>query len=266
MAQQITVVDAFTDRRYAGNQAAVCVLAAPTTEGWMQAVAAEMNLSETAFVVPRGDGDHDLRWFTPTVEVDLCGHATLAAAHVLGGTARFHTRSGPLTCSPGPNGTIELDLPARPVNPVGDGASWAPALGLAADRIVAASQGGDWVLVEVATADDVRAVVPDRAAILARGGYVLVASHPGDEGDDSACRYFAPRAGIDEDPVTGSAHCVIGPWLAGRTGRSTFTGRQLSARGGVIGMRVAGDRVTVSGHAVTVLEGSLHDDPPTAPA
>ncbi|MCU1350893.1 MAG: oxidoreductase [Acidimicrobiales bacterium] len=262
MPQPITVVDAFTDQPFAGNQAAVCVLAEATTEAWMQAVAAEMNLSETAYVVPRADGDHDLRWFTPTVEVDLCGHATLASAHVLGGTARFHTRSGLLTCGPGPDGTIELDLPARPVTPSGDGREWAPALGLDADRIVGAWRGGEWVLVEVRDPDDVRAAVPDRATVLALGGYALVASHPGDDGFDSACRYFAPGAGIDEDPVTGSAHCVLGPWLAERTGGAAFTGRQVSARGGTVGMRVSGDRVTVSGHAVTVLEGALRSDPP----
>jgi predicted PhzF superfamily epimerase YddE/YHI9 len=265
MGQPITVVDSFTDNPFAGNPAGVCVLRAATTEAWMRAVAAELNLSETAFVAPRDDGDHDLRWFTPTTEIELCGHATLASAHVLGGSGRFHTLSGLLTCAPGDGGTIVIALPANPAVPVADPPEWAPALGLAPDRVagVWATPNG-WVMVEVPSAADVRACVPDAAAIVALGGIVLVAA-PGDRpGVDSVCRVFGPGSGIPEDPVTGAAHCILAPWLAARTGRSEFVGEQASARGGRVGMRLDGDRVLVSGHAVTVWEGTLAVDPPPA--
>jgi len=265
MGQAVTVVDSFTDTPFAGNPAGVCVLAASTTEEWMRAVAAELNLSETAFVVSRGDGEHDLRWFTPTTEVDLCGHATLASAHVLGGEARFHTRSGLLTCGRGAGGTITLDLPAGPVEPLAVDVGWAPALGLAADRVVGASANAVWTLVEVASPADVRAIVPDRDRILALGGHMMAVAAPGDRpGVDSVARVFAPELGIDEDPVTGAAHCVIAPWLAARTGRAEHTGEQASARGGTVGMRLDGDRVVLSGRAVTVWDGTLLHDPPPA--
>ena len=266
MAQPIVVVDSFTDAPFAGNPAAVCVLAAPTSEAWMQSVAAEMNLSETAFVVPRPDGDHDLRWFTPTTEVDLCGHATLASAHVLGGDVRFHTRSGPLECRVAGEGAIEMSFPALVVTPLADPPDVATALGLAPEGVVAVyGNGGGWVLIELATAADVRAATPVLSALQDLGGFATVVAFPGeDEGVDSVCRVFVPGAGIDEDPVTGSAHCLIGPLLAARTGRTEFTGEQASARGGIVGMRVEGDRVVLSGHAVTVLEGILREDPPPA--
>ncbi len=265
MGQAISVVDSFTDTPFAGNPAGVCMLAGPTIEAWMQAVAAELNLSETAFAVPRPGGDHDLRWFTPTTEIDLCGHATLATAHVLGGKGRFHTRSGVLTCVPGDGGAIVMDFPAIAVAPVADPPDWAPALGLAPGTLggVWATDDG-WVLAEASTAAEVRAVVPDRDAILALGGSVVVVAAGDRPGVDSVCRVFVPGAGIDEDPVTGAAHCVIGPWLAARTGRREFLGEQASARGGTVGMRVDGDRVALSGRAVTVWEGTLHADPPPA--
>jgi PhzF family phenazine biosynthesis protein len=266
MAQPIVVVDSFTDVPFAGNPAAVCVLAAATSEAWMQSVAAEMNLSETAFVVPRPDGDHDLRWFTPTTEVDLCGHATLASAHVLGGDPRFHTRSGLLECRAAGEGAIEMSFPALTVTPMADPPEVASAVGVAPDRVVAvyANEGG-WVVIELASAADVRAAVPDLSAVQDMGGSATVVAFPGeDEGIDSVCRVFVPGAGIDEDPVTGAAHCLIAPLLAARTGRTEFTGEQASARGGIVGMRVAGDRVVLSGHAVTVLEGTLREDPPPA--
>jgi PhzF family phenazine biosynthesis protein len=259
MAQPVVVVDAFTDQPFAGNPAAVCLLPEAASEPWMRSVAAEMNLSETAFVSPRPDGDHDLRWFTPTAEVDLCGHATLASAHVMGGDRTFHTRSGPLRCRARRDGTIAMDFPAVRIEPAGGAGDWAAALGLAADRVLGV-YGNDakWVFAELASPADVRAVVPDQPAIVALGGYVTVAAAPGDrEGVDSVCRVFAPAAGIPEDPVTGSAHCLIAPWLAARTGRDTFTGVQASARGGVVGMRLDGDRVELSGRAVTVMEGML---------
>jgi PhzF family phenazine biosynthesis protein len=271
MSHPITVVDSFTDTAFAGNPAGVCVLARPTTEAWMQAVAAELNLAETAFLAPRPDGDHDLRWFTPTTEVDLCGHATLASAHVLGGERRFHTRSGVLVCRPAGGGAIAMDFPAIPVLPVEAPAlgEWAVALGLGADRLAGISAGGGWTLVEAVAPADVRSARPDRTAIagLAPDSAVLLAAAPGDRpGVDSVCRVFAPVFGIDEDPVTGSAHCVLAPWLAARSdpGRSSFVGEQVSARGGAVGMELAGERVLLSGRAVTVIEGTLHSDPPPA--
>jgi PhzF family phenazine biosynthesis protein len=266
MGQRITIVDSFTDAPFAGNPAGVCILAHPTTAGWMQAVAAELNLSETAFVVPRGDGDHDLRWFTPTTEIDLCGHATLASAHVLGGQCRFHTRSGLLVCGPTGDGAVTLDFPASPPEPVADPPDWGPALGVASDRVLGVwSTPNGWTLVELAEAADVRAAVPDRGAILALGGHMVAAAAAGDRpGIDSVARVFAPALGIDEDPVTGAAHCVLAPWLAERTGRTEFTGEQASTRGGIVGMRLVGDRVVLSGRAVTVIDGTLHSEPPPA--
>ncbi|MCU1370509.1 MAG: hypothetical protein JWO77_1703 [Ilumatobacteraceae bacterium] len=263
MPHPITIVDAFTDQPFAGNPAAIVVLAEPAPEAWMQAVAAEVNLAETAFLVPRDDGDHDLRWFTPTVEVDLCGHATLASAHVLGGTNRFHTRSGVLVCETADDGSIALDLPATSVDPA-PVEGWAEVFSLASDRVIAALAGGGWAVVEVASAADVEAARPDCDALLAFGGHaIVVADATGDDAVpyDSVCRTFVPAAGIDEDPVTGSAHCLLAPWLAARHGRSSFLGRQASARGGTIGMEVHGDRVILRGTAITVSTGTLLVDP-----
>jgi PhzF family phenazine biosynthesis protein len=267
MAVPLSVVDAFTDHPFSGNPAGVCLLDAPAPEAWMQAVAAEVNVAETAFVAPRDDGDHDLRWYTPTVEVDLCGHGTLASAHVLGGSGRFHTRSGLLTCTPGADGAIEMDLPAAEVHADAgaDLATWADAFGLAAEQALGVHTSANrWVLVEVASAGDVRAAELDRAALVALGGFAtVVADTTGDDREpfDSVCRTFVPGAGIDEDPVTGSSHCVIAPWLVARSGRHQLTGHQASRRGGVVGMRVEGDRVVLSGRAVTISEGHLLIDP-----
>lgn len=265
MTQQIIVVDAFTETPFRGNPAAVCVLARPASEPWMQSVATEMNLSETAFVSPRDDGDHDLRWFSPTAEIDLCGHATLASAHVLGGSGRFHTRSGVLTCRPGRNGAIEMDFPAIRVEPVPDPPDWSGPLGVEPTDIVGVHAAPGWRLVEMVAAEQVRRAEPDIAGILGLGGHMVLAAAPGDRaGIDSVCRMFAPAIGIDEDPVTGAAHCLLAPWLAERTGRLTFTGEQASARGGVVGMRLEGERVVLSGHAVIVLEGALRPPVPVA--
>jgi PhzF family phenazine biosynthesis protein len=263
MGFSLTVVDAFTDQPFSGNPAGIVQLAEAAPVSWMQAVAAEVNLAETAFLVPRDDGDYDLRWFTPTVEVDLCGHATLASAHVLGGSNRFHTRSGVLTCEVDGDGSITLDLPAARVEPAAS-AGWDAVLGLAAGRVVGAWEGGGWALVEVATAGDVEAASPVRDELLAFGGHAIVAADTsGADGIefDSVCRTFVPAAGIDEDPVTGSAHCVLAPWLAERTGRSTFLGRQASTRGGTVGMELRGDRVVLRGAAVTVSTGELLVEP-----
>jgi PhzF family phenazine biosynthesis protein len=254
----VAIVDAFTDVAFRGNPAVVCRLNAPVTEVWMQTLAAEMNQPMTAFVLPRPDGDYDLRWFTPTTEVEICGHATLATAHLLGGDLRFHTKSGLLTCRQADDGRIEMDFPAIPVEPLADSSALAAALRLDPKQIVATWSGGQWWLVELASAADVRSVKPDRESLVVIGGVSVVFATPGDrDGVDSVCRVFLPSSGIDEDPVTGSAHCVIAPQLAKSTGKTRFVGEQVSPRGGIIGMQVTGDRVILSGRAVTVIDGSL---------
>jgi PhzF family phenazine biosynthesis protein len=254
----LAIVDAFTDVAFRGNPAAVCRLHAPVTDDWMQMLAAEMNQPMTAFVLPRADADYDLRWFTPTTEVEICGHATLATAHLLGGDVRFHTKSGALTCRRADDGRIEMDFPALAVDPLTDSSALAAALGLKPEQIVATWSGGEWWLVELASPADVRAVKPDRESLVVVGGVCVVFATPGDrDGVDSVCRVFQPGSGIDEDPVTGSAHCVIAPQLAKRTGKTRFVGEQVSPRGGIVGMHVTGDRVILSGRAVTVIEGSL---------
>jgi len=254
-------VDAFSDRPFSGNPAAVCILQSPRSEDWMQSVAAEMNLAETAYVSATAEG-FDLRWFTPAVEVDLCGHATLAAAHVLwqterlgkGDPARFMTRSGQLTCVQR-DGLIEMDFPAEPAS----AAETPPAL-LAALGVEAAFVGRNRFdyLVEVEDAGTLRNIKPDFrriAEISARG--IIVTCRSDDARFDFLSRFFAPAAGIEEDPVTGSAHCCLGPYWQQRLGNSTLTGYQASARGGVVGVKVEADRVKLSGKAVTVLRGEL---------
>lgn len=266
MGTALTIVDAFCEQPFSGNPAAVCVLETAAPDAWMQAVAAEMNLSETAFVVPRPDGDWDLRWFTPTVEVELCGHATLASAHVVDADARFQTRSGALTSTANDDGTITVDFPSHPVAP-GDPEGWAALLRVPDGAVVGAFASPTWDLIEVRSGENVVGVDPDLNAIGTGRLHCLVVADTtaigaGSWADfDSVCRMFAPTAGIDEDPVTGAAHCVIAPWLAARTGRGTFVGRQASRRGGTVGMEVRGDRVLLTGSAVTVAETTLLVDP-----
>jgi PhzF family phenazine biosynthesis protein len=254
-------VDAFTDTPFAGNPAAVCLLDGPRDEAWMQAVAAEMNLSETAFVRPVADG-LELRWFTPTVEVDLCGHATLAAAHALwelgrlaaDAPARFHTRSGVLTAARR-DGWIELDFPVEPATVAEPPADLAAALGTSVKW--AGRNRLDW-LVEVESATIVRALAPDlaRLAMVPTRGVIVTA--PADDARfDFVSRFFAPRAGIPEDPATGSAHCALGLYWSPRVGRAALTGYQASRRGGVVRVRLAGPRAILGGHAVTILRGEL---------
>ena len=262
--QSIIQVDAFADRPFTGNPAAVCILAAPREEGWMRNVAAEMNLSETAFLHAEEDGWR-LRWFTPEVEVDLCGHATLATAHVLwedghlgaGETARFHTRSGLLTARRDGE-WIELDFPAKPIldAPAPEGLEEA----LGARALYVARSHFD-VLVEVATEAEVRALKPDvgRLAAVEARGVIVTARAEGGAGYDFVSRFFAPRVGVNEDPVTGSAHCVLAPYWAGKLGRSELVGFQASRRGGTVRVRSAGDRVHLGGRAVTILRGELED-------
>ncbi|HJZ75030.1 MAG TPA: PhzF family phenazine biosynthesis protein [Vicinamibacterales bacterium] len=261
MAQPIAQVDAFTSSAFAGNPAGVCVLEAPRDAAWMQLVAREMNIAETAFVERRSDGDFDLRWFTPTVEVDLCGHATLASAHVLwesGVTARllrFHTRSGALTAARRGD-WIDLDFPATPDEPVDPPPGLLAALGVKKACYVGRSRFD--FLVEVERESDVLVVRPDFRALAdidARGA--IVTSRSSTPGIDFVSRYFAPAFGIDEDPVTGSTHCCLGPFWRVRTGRREFVARQLSSRGGELQVAVDGDRVRLSGRAVTVLRGEL---------
>jgi PhzF family phenazine biosynthesis protein len=269
-ATAIFQVDSFSDRLFAGNPAAVVPLDGPREPGWMQSVAAEMNLSETAFLVPRpgagaaaaGAADGwDLRWFTPTVEVDLCGHATLASAHVLwesgvlpaGETARFHSRSGLLTAVQR-DGWIELDFPATPPEPAPEPAGLRVVLGV--DPLEVRRSRFDY-LVEIASAEKVRSLAPDllRLATLPVRGVIVTAA----EGEefDFVSRFFAPAAGVPEDPVTGSAHCALGPYWQERLGKSEMLAFQASKRGGVVRVRVEGDRVKLGGQAITVLRGEL---------
>ena len=258
----IVQVDAFTREPFGGNPAAVCVLPRPADPAWMQRVAGEMNLAETAFLVGRGSGAYDLRWFTPTVEVDLCGHATLAAAHVLwedghlprDAAARFHTRSGRLSAVRR-GGWIEMDFPAEPAEPVPAPAGLADALGV--EPIHVGRNRFDH-LVELDSERTVRRLAPDLRGLGALPVRGVIVTARGEAGEiDFVSRFFAPRAGVDEDPVTGSAHCCLGPYWFGRLGRNPLTGWQASARGGLVRVRVAGDRVRLSGQAVTVLRGEL---------
>jgi PhzF family phenazine biosynthesis protein len=260
-SQRFSQIDAFTDRPFAGNPAAVCVLPAPRDDGWMQHVAAEMNLAETAFLVRRADG-YDLRWFTPAAEVDLCGHATLASAHLLweeghleqAATATFHTRSGVLTAKR-QGDMIWLDFPATPVRP----ATMLPDL----ERAIGApikylGQTAFDYFIEIESEAAVRALAPDLtllARLPVRG--VVVTARSGDGPHDFVSRFFAPSQGIPEDPVTGSAHCGLGPFWAARLGTNELAGYQASSRGGTVLVRVAGERVHLGGQAVTVLRGEL---------
>jgi predicted PhzF superfamily epimerase YddE/YHI9 len=259
--QRFVQVDAFTDRPFAGNPAAVCVLNGPVPDDWMRLVAREMNLSETAFLNPY-EGGYGLRWFTPVVEVDLCGHATLASAHVLwedahlppDAPARFHTKSGTLTCRR--NGDlIEMDFPSEHAVESVDPGPLADALGA---EVLGAWRNRFDLLVELAGPDGVRELRPDLARIASldvRG--VIVTSRTNEAGVDFVSRFFGPAVGVPEDPVTGSAHCFLGPFWAERLGKPHLTGFQASERGGTVHVDVRGDRVVLGGHAVTVMRGEI---------
>ena len=254
-------IDAFTDRPFSGNPAAVCLLEEERDAEWMQAVAAEMNLSETACVRPLDDG-FELRWFTPAIEVDLCGHATLASAHALwtegvvtgDSPIRFHTRSGVLTCTQ--NGDfIELDFPATPAQEVEPPAGLFESLGIES-AFVAKSKFD--ILVVLEAEQILRSLSPDFARlgqIPARG--VIVSSQSENPQFDFISRFFAPCAGVDEDPVCGSAHCCLAPYWSEQLGKTEMTAFQASARGGVLRVRVIGVRVVLGGQAVTVMKGEL---------
>lgn len=261
MGLKITQVDAFTDKPFTGNPAAVCILKEAIDEAWMQNVAREMNLSETAFLLPHEDG-FNLRWFTPSVEVALCGHATLASAHVLWEEghlgpheqARFHTKSGLLTANL--NGDwIELDFPAVRVEVASPPPDLLESLGVE-PRYVGKNKFD--YLVEVESEDIVRNTEPDHTLlrrVQARG--VIITSRSSSRPFDFISRFFAPGSGIDEDPVTGSAHCALAPYWEKRIQRRGLLAYQASPRGGVVRVRMEGDRVRLGGQAVTVLRGEL---------
>ena len=255
-------VDAFTDRPFAGNPAAVCPLRAWLPERSMQAIAAENNLSETAFFVPEGDGFR-LRWFTPTVEIDLCGHATLASAHVImavlepGRTrVEFTTRSGKLIVDRAGD-VLTMDFPALPPTPTdGSSRALAAALGATPTAVLATRS----LVAVFDDAESVRRLRPDLTAVAALGcrGVIVTAPGSGVDGDvDFVSRFFAPAQGVNEDPVTGSAHCTLTPYWAARLGKPKLRARQVSARGGEITCTSRGDRVDLAGRAVLVIEGVL---------
>jgi PhzF family phenazine biosynthesis protein len=254
-------VDAFAERPFTGNPAAVCLLEEESNPSWMQSVAAEMNLSETAFVRPLAEG-FELRWYTPTTEVDLCGHATLAAAHMLwsagparaGEPIRFHTPSGILTASRSGE-LIELDFPAIPADECTPPDGLLDSLDVEPTYFGRTSTGKCLVVV---AAEVVRSLRPDfrRLAEIADRG-VIVTAISDDARFDFISRFFAPAAGIDEDPVTGAAHCCLGPYWGERLGKTDLVGFQTSTRGGIVRVRLNGQRVIPGGRAVTVLKGEL---------
>ncbi len=263
MGIPIFQVDAFTAEPFKGNPAGVCLLEKPADAKWMQSVAAEMNVAETAFPLAEGDGFR-LRWFTPAVEVRLCGHATLAAAHILwergvlrpDDEARFQTLSGLLTARRDGE-WIELNFPSRPVGPRPPD-SMEAVIGALGVKPVYVGKSEEDVLVEVAGEDAVRTLQPDIATLKtlpARG--VIVTSRSRDPQFDFVSRFFAPAVGVDEDPVTGSSHCVLTPYWSQRLGKTSMTAYQASVRGGVLRVRLDGDRVRIAGRAVTVIRGEL---------
>lgn len=255
-------VDAFTAVPFAGNPAAVCLLDEPRDERWMQHVAREMNLSETAFVHAVAGG-FDLRWFTPLVEVDLCGHATLASAHVLwetgrlagGAAAQFHTRSGVLAAARDGE-WIELDFPATPCDASPMAAEYLEALGITAPLFV--GKAGPRQVVQVASERIVRALAPDFHALRALPGRGIAVTAASDGRPyDFVSRYFAPWVGVDEDPVTGSVHCALAVFWATRLEKQEMLACQASRRGGELKLRLAGSRVRLGGRAVTVARGEV---------
>ncbi len=261
MKLEITTVDAFTNRMFGGNPAAVILLPEPKPDAWLQSLAMELNLAETAFLDSRDDGSYGLRWFTPTVEVDLCGHATVASAHVLWQIgalaeheiARFHTRSGLLTATRRSD-WIELDFPVTPVTEIAAPAGLLEALQVK-PKFIGRTKFDYFLHVDEA---ELIAIKPNFAGLVkvaARG--TIVTSSSSDHSYDFLSRFFAPASGIDEDPVTGSAHCALAPYWSAVLGKTAMIGRQASQRSGVIKVELRGDRVLISGQAVTVLTAQL---------
>ena len=266
MSVPIYTVDAFTDRPFAGNPAAVCLLDHEREAAWMQTLAGEMNLSETAFLRPQGEA-WSLRWFTPKAEVALCGHATLASAHVLWESGRlakqapalFDTLSGRLKAQRiggAEEAWIELDFPERREGPHADLPELFAALGV---KPVYFGKNAYDYFVEVATADEVRDLEPDFAALgkLPVRGVIVTAVGDKQSGHDFVSRFFAPGVGVPEDPVTGSAHCCLAPYWGEKLGKGEMVGFQASPRGGTVRVRRSGDRVILAGRAVTIVAGSL---------
>lgn len=260
---RILQVDSFTSKPFKGNPAGVCLLQEEATESWMQSVAAEMNLPETAFLVCRAGSEFSIRWFTPTVEVPLCGHATLASAHalweegVVGSEAfiTFHPKEGTLYAQR-ESGWIRLDFPAVPVDESAAPRALANALGC---RPVCVYENKfPAYLAELDSEGTVRRLEPDLAALRRVGAGTCIVTARSETGEcDFVSRFFAPGLGIDEDPVTGAAHCSLGPYWANRLGKNELTGHQVSKRGGIVRVRVRGDRVDLLGEAVTVIRGEL---------
>lgn len=260
-------IDAFTDRLFAGNPAGVMPLTRWPDAALLQQIAFENGLAETAFFVRTGEDRFHLRWFSPALEIDLCGHATLAAAFVIftelgagGDVLTFDTRSGPLSVTRLADGRLELDFPSRPAQPAALTPALVQALGATPAQV---AQARDTLCV-FAREDEVRALRPDFAALAALDTFAVIATAPGQD-CDFVSRFFAPRAGVNEDPVTGSAHCTLTPYWAARLGKKRLHARQISARGGELwcelapahGPRPADDRVKIAGHAVLYLKGSI---------
>ena len=253
-------IDAFASRVFAGNPAAVCPLEAWLPDGVLQAVAAENNLAETAYLVARDDGDYDLRWFTPAVEVDLCGHATLASAYVIDrelepgrGQVRFHTRSGPLEVTR-EGDVYALDFPSHSPTPVAPDRARAVAEALGSQPLEV--HQAKMFLALLASQDEVLAAAPDLQRVKDLPGDGLIVTAPG-EACDFVSRYFAPHAGIPEDPVTGSAHCRLTPFWARRIDQARLTARQVSKRGGELEVEDCGERVTIAGRCAYYMSGRI---------
>lgn len=266
---QIYVIDAFCDAPFTGNPAAVCLMEAERGAGWMQSLAAEMNLSETAFITRR-EGDFNLRWFTPAVEVDLCGHATLASARALWqagwcdmtNAIRFHTRSGELTARPDDASPdfIWLDFPVKFCEPVDAPPGLLESLGVPADAVVFVGRNKFDYMVELADEAIVRGLAPDFTQMMqvkARGVIVTAGAKADQTRYDFISRFFAPQSGIHEDPVTGSAHCALAPYWGDRLGRDDLVGYQASLRGGFVRVVRQGERVQLGGRALVMMQGRL---------
>ncbi|GGL88352.1 oxidoreductase [Streptomyces fumigatiscleroticus] len=266
---RIRIVDAFTDRPFAGNPAGVLLLDAFPGDDWLQKVALEVNHAETAFAhrLPGGgEADWALRWFTPATEVAMCGHATLATAHVLHttgahqGPVRFATRSGVLTATPGEDGSITLDFPTAPLTEADVPEGVAEALGTEPRAALDTGPNLGDLLLEVADEKTVHALTPDLTALAAHCERGIIATARAEDparGYDFVSRCFFPNVGIDEDPVTGSAHTALAPYWSERLGRAVLTGLQASPRSGRVRTEVRGDRTLLSGRAVTVIDGEL---------
>ncbi|MFD8642386.1 PhzF family phenazine biosynthesis protein [Streptomyces zaomyceticus] len=267
---RIRIVDAFTDRPFSGNPAGVLLLDSFPDDTWLQKVAAEVNLSETAFahpLPPGGEADWALRWFTPTTEVDMCGHATLATAHVLhstgtaSGAVRFAARCGVLGAVAEADGTITMDFPTSSLTPVAAPVGLEKALGAEVLAVHDTAEHIGDLVVELRDESAVRALAPDFAALkgLSSRGIIVTAAAERPDGEyDFVSRGFFPGVGIDEDPVTGSAHTALAPYWSARFGRDDLVGFQGGARTGIVRTRLRGDRTLLNGHAVTVVEGELH--------